>query len=135
MFFGGDPASPDTYQKFYADLEMYANNFDGTDPEVYMGNWKCDESPSPDTQWQGANMPRYCDANYEALLDEMSKTGDLNERARLAKAMNDMLMQDVVMIPLVDRGRVSAHSNSLGGIVLNTWDSELWNAADWHRLD
>ncbi|MDE0113001.1 MAG: peptide ABC transporter substrate-binding protein [Albidovulum sp.] len=135
VFFGGDPGSPDTYQKFYADLEMYANNFDGTDPEVYMGNWKCDESPSPDTQWQGANMPRYCDPEYEALLDEMSKTGDLNERARLAKAMNDMLMQNFIMIPLVDRGRVSAHSNSLGGVVLNTWDSELWNAADWQRID
>ncbi len=135
VFFGSDPGSPDTYQKFYADLEMYANNFDGTDPETYMGNWKCSESPRPDTQWQGSNMPRYCDPEYDALLAEMAETGELNERARLAKAMNDMLMQNYVMLPLVDRGRVSAHSNSLGGVVLNTWDSELWNAADWHRLD
>ncbi|MCY4463739.1 MAG: peptide ABC transporter substrate-binding protein [Albidovulum sp.] len=135
VFFGSDPGSPDTYQKFYADLEMYANNFDGTDPETYMGNWKCSESPRPDTQWQGSNMPRYCDPDYDALLAEMAETGELNERARLAKAMNDMLMQNYVMLPLVDRGRVSAHSNSLGGVVLNTWDSELWNAADWHRLD
>jgi peptide/nickel transport system substrate-binding protein len=29
---------------------------------------------------------------------------------------------------------VSAHANSLGGVVLNTWDSELWNAADWYRI-
>ena len=48
--------------------------------------------------------------------------------------MNDKLMQEYVIIPLVDRGRVSAHSNTLGGVVLNTWDSELWNAADWHRV-
>jgi peptide/nickel transport system substrate-binding protein len=27
VFFGGDPASPDTFQKFYADIEMYTNNF------------------------------------------------------------------------------------------------------------
>jgi len=39
-----------------------------------------------------------------------------------------------VIIPLVDRGRNSAHSNTLGGVVLNTWDSELWNAADWYRV-
>ncbi|MGB1208279.1 MAG: peptide ABC transporter substrate-binding protein, partial [Paracoccaceae bacterium] len=25
VFFGGDPGSPDTFQKFYADVEMYAN--------------------------------------------------------------------------------------------------------------
>jgi len=134
VFFGSDPGSPDTFQKLFADVEMYANNFDGTDPESYMANWECKQAPSPDNQWQGNNMPRYCSDDYDALVAEMATTGDLNDRARLAKAMNDMLMQDYVIIPLVDRGRVSAHSNTLGGVVLNTWDSELWNAADWHRM-
>lgn len=133
VFFGGDPASPDTYQKFFADVEMYANNFDGTDPEAYMANWECKQAPRPESQWQGNNMPRYCSEEYDALVDKLSQTGALLERAELAKAMNDMLMQDYVMLPLVDRGRVSAHSNTLGGVILNTWDSELWNAADWHR--
>ena len=53
VFFGGDPGSPDTFQKFFADVEMYANNFDGTDPESYMANWACDQAPSPENQWQG----------------------------------------------------------------------------------
>ena len=133
VFFGGDAGSPDTLQRFYADVEMYANNFSGTDPESYMANWLCKEAPRPETQWQGNNVPRYCDAAYDALVAEMAVTGDLNERARIAKAMNDKLMQDFVIIPLVHRGRVSAHANSLGGVILNTWDSELWNAADWYR--
>lgn len=135
VFFGGDPGSPDTYQKFFADIEMYANNFDGTDPEAYMGSWQCDREPSPESQWQGTNMPRYCSSDYDELIAEMARTGELSERARLAKAMNDMLMQEYVIIPLVDRGRVSAHSRTLGGVVLNVWDSELWNAADWHRTE
>ncbi|MEM7425577.1 MAG: peptide ABC transporter substrate-binding protein [Pseudomonadota bacterium] len=134
VFFGSDPGSPDTFQKFYADVEMYANNFDGTDPEAYMANWACKQAPKPESQWQGNNMPRYCSKEYDALVAKMATTGDLNERAKLAKAMNDKLMQEYIMIPLVDRGRVSAHSNSLGGVVLNVWDSELWNIADWHRL-
>lgn len=134
VFFGGDAGSPDTFQKFYADVEMYANNFDGTDPEAYMANWECKQAPRPETQWQGNNMPRYCSEEYDALVAEMAKTGDINKRAELAKAMNDMLMQEYVIIPLVDRGRLSAHSNTLGGVVLNTWDSELWNAADWYRI-
>ncbi|MEM8647235.1 MAG: peptide ABC transporter substrate-binding protein [Pseudomonadota bacterium] len=133
VFFGSDPGSPDTFQKFFADVEMYANNFDGTDPEAYMSNWSCKQAPRPETQWQGNNMPRYCSEEYDGLVAEMASTGDLNERARLAKAMNDKLMQEYVLLPLVDRGRVSAHSNTLGGVVLNTWDSELWNAADWYR--
>ncbi|MDC0948768.1 peptide ABC transporter substrate-binding protein [Gammaproteobacteria bacterium] len=134
VFFGGDPGSPDTYQKFFADIEMYANNFDGTDPEAYMANWRCDDVPSPETQWQGNNVPRFCSESYDAMVAEMSAAGELSERARLAKAMNDQLMQEYVVIPLVYRGRVSAHANSLGGVVLNSWDSQLWNIADWHRV-
>ncbi|ATG47446.1 peptide ABC transporter substrate-binding protein [Celeribacter ethanolicus] len=134
VFFGGDAGSPDTFQKFFADVEMYANNFDGTDPEAYMANWECKQAPRPETQWQGNNMPRYCTEEYDALVAEMAKTGDLTKRAELAKAMNDMLMQDYAVIPLVYRGRVSAASNTLGGVEINAWDSELWNAADWYRI-
>lgn len=133
VFFGSDPGSNDTFQKFFADVEMYANNFDGTDPESYMANWACKQAPRPETQWQGNNMPRYCDKDYDALVAKMAVTGDLNERARLAKAMNDKLMQEYIIIPLVYRGRTAAHSNTLGGVVLNVWDSELWNIADWYR--
>ncbi|MDE0334436.1 MAG: peptide ABC transporter substrate-binding protein [Defluviicoccus sp.] len=134
VFFGGDPGSPDTYQKFFADIEMYANNFEGTDPEPYLGSWRCGNEPRPASQWQGANVPRYCSEAYDRLLTELAKTGDIAERARLAKAMNDMLVRDYVLIPLVHRGRVSAHARSLGGVRLNTWDSEIWNIADWHRV-
>jgi peptide/nickel transport system substrate-binding protein len=135
VFFGGDPGSPDTFQKFYADVEMYANNFDGTDPEPYLAGYLCEKRPRPETQWQGENINRFCDPAYEALVAEMSRTADLEKRGELAKKLNNMLTVDsFTIIPLVDRGRVSAHSNTLGGVVLNTWDSELWNVADWYRI-
>ncbi len=135
VYFGGDPGSPDTFQKFYADVEMYANNFDGTDPEPYLAQYLCNKIPGPDNGWQGENINRYCNADYDALAAELSKTGELEKRAEIAKKLNDMLTKDsFVVVPLVDRGRNSAHANSLGGVVLNTWDSELWNASDWFRI-
>ena len=132
VFFGGDPASPDTYQKFYADIEMYTNTFSGTDPETYMANWTCKQVSRRSNTWGGGNMPRYCNPDYDALSTEMSKTADLDNRIRIAKAMNDMLMQDYAMIPLIHRGGVSAYLNTVEGPVGNEWDSELWNIADWH---
>lgn len=134
VFFGGDQSSPDTFQKFYADIEMYTNTFPGTDPENYMGNWACNKIPDPKNQWIGNNMPRYCSAEYDKLVAEMGKTADLKERIVLAKKMNDMLMQHYAMIPLIHRGNVSAHSNKLGGVKLNVWDSELWDAENWYRI-
>jgi peptide/nickel transport system substrate-binding protein len=134
VFFGGDQSSPDTFQKFYADIEMYANTFNGTDPEAYMNQWTCKDIPSPENAWLGNNMPRYCNEDYDKLAAELAQTAAFEDRVRLAKAMNDMLMQDVAMIPLIHRGRVAAHGNSLGGVDLNVWDSELWNVADWFRI-
>lgn len=135
VFFGGDPGSPDTFEKFYADVEMYANNFDGSDPQSYLGGYTCDKAPRPETQWQGENINRFCDPAFDALVVELQQTADIAERSRIARKLNDMLTKDsMVIVPLVDRGRVSAHANSLGGVVLNTWDSELWNVADWFRL-
>jgi peptide/nickel transport system substrate-binding protein len=133
VFFGGDPASPDTYGKFYADIEMYTNSYSGTDPETYLGNWVCDEISDESNSWLGNNIPRWCNSDYEALLAQMAETGSLEERAELAKQMNDMLMQEYVMIPLIHRGSPSAHANSLLGVRMNGWDSELWNIADWTR--
>lgn len=135
VFFGGDPASPDTYGKFYADIEMYTNNFSGTDPEAYMANWVCAEISGPDNNWLGNNIPRWCNADYEGLVAQMAQTAVIEERAELAIMMNDMLVEAGVMIPLVHRGDVSAHSNTLEGVLMNSWDSELWNIADWTRAE
>jgi len=131
VFFGGDQSSPDTFQKFFTDIEMYTNNFDGTDPENYMGKWGCKEIPTPKNQWIGNNMPRFCNAEYDAMIAEMGKTASLEKRAELAMKMNDMLMQARVMIPLIHRGDVSAHASNLNGVRMNSWDSELWNVQDW----
>ena len=135
VFFGGDPGSPDTFQKFYADVEMYANTFNGTDPQAYLSAYRCGNEPKPDSQWQGENINRFCDPAYDALLDELAMTGDLDKRGEIGRKLNDMVTKEtMVIVPLVNRARVSAHSNSLGGVVLNVWDSELWNVADWYRM-
>ncbi len=135
VFFGGDAGSPDTFQKFYADVEMYANNFDGTDPEAYLTQYKCDKAPSPENQWQGENMNRFCDPAYDAMVTELSSTRDVAKRAEMAKKLNDMVTKDSrIVVPLVHRGTLSAHSNALAGVMINAWDTEFWNIADWTRV-
>ncbi len=65
---------------------------------------------------------------------QLTSTADIAERGRIGRELNDMMVENGGMIPLVHRGRISAHANSLGGVVLNVWDSEMWNVADWHRI-
>lgn len=133
VFFGSDPASPDTYGKFYADVEMFTNNFAGTDPESYMAQWQCSSVSGPSNNWLGSNVSRWCNAEYDALVAEMAQTAGIEARAAIAIKQNDLIVQSGAAIPLVHRGSVSARSNTLEGVLMNAWDAEPWNIADWTR--
>ncbi|RJE86517.1 peptide ABC transporter substrate-binding protein [Paracoccus onubensis] len=136
VYFGSDPGSPDTIVKFYADVEMYTDVYDGTDPGSFLSERSCASIPSPENQWQGENTVRYCDEEYEKLIKEMAQTSGIEARAELAKKMNLMITRDsMTHLPLIARGRVSVSSNRLGGVHMNAWDSEFWNVADWTRVE
>jgi peptide/nickel transport system substrate-binding protein len=133
VFFGSDPASPDTYGKFWADVEMYTSSPNGTDMQSWMGNHVCANANGRDNNWLGGNQSRLCSDEFDALYAELESESDPDRRAELVKGLNDYLVQNYVLVPLVGRGSVSAWRNDLLGVRLNDWDSELWNIADWTR--
>lgn len=133
VFFGDDASSPDTLRKFYADVQMFTNGFSGIDPETYFNALRCGAEPKPENHWKGANIPRLCNAEYDALLASLRQTGSPRERQEIFKRLNDIFVQAYVGIPLIHRSQVSARANSLEGVKPNSWGSELWNIADWRR--
>ncbi len=135
VFFGGDPNSPDTLGKFYTDVEMFTNGPETTDPQNYLAGWLCSdgENISQSPNYLGNNTERWCSEEYDALWDELSNTADPDKRIELAIALNDMLQNEFVNLPLVFRGSVSAHSNTIQNVQINGWDTELWNIEDWTR--
>lgn len=138
VFFGGDPASPDTLGKFYMDVQMFTNGNDSTDPQNYLAGWQClggENIASRANNWLADNNERWCSEEYDALWQEFAATVDFDERMELAKQLNDMLAQNYVQLPLVFRASPSAWTNTLGGVGdLTGWDSEEWNIEDWYRI-
>ena len=98
-----------------------------------MANWRCSEIPSPKNNWLGGNNPRFCSEEYDALVQTLAGTAKIEERAEIAKKLNDMLMESGAIIPLIHRGRVAAMANTIEGHAMNPWDSELWDIASWSR--
>ncbi|MBX3011364.1 MAG: peptide ABC transporter substrate-binding protein [Caldilineaceae bacterium] len=138
VFFGGDPNSPDTLGKFYADLEMFTNGPETTDPQNYMSGWLCNDGENiaqSENNYLASNTNRWCSAEYDALWEELAAAADPAERIELAVALNDLMINDYVVLPLVFRGSVSAYSGTLEGIQMNGWDSEEWNIEDWTRAE
>ena len=56
------------------------------------------------------------------------------ERLQLFIQMNDLLIEDVALIPLVHRARVIGVNATLEGVDLTPWDADLWNIKDWRRI-
>lgn len=132
VYFGGDPNSPDTYGKFYADVEMYTDG-PPIDAQQHLAGLLCSEISRRDNNWLGNNVYRGCNEEFDALFDELTQTPVGERRIELVKQLNDINVQSGYQIPLVFRGFASAHANSLLGVQINGWDSEMWNIADWSR--
>jgi peptide/nickel transport system substrate-binding protein len=133
VYFGGDPASPDTLGKFYMDVQMFTT---GPTPDVasHLRGWTCAEVTGPDNNWLGGNTMRYCNEEYDAMMAELDATGDAARRIELAIALNDHLVQNGAIIPLIFRSSTSAHNNTIEGVWINgSFDSEMWNVAEWTR--
>ncbi|WP_210213733.1 peptide ABC transporter substrate-binding protein [Mesorhizobium sp. M4A.F.Ca.ET.022.05.2.1] len=133
VLFGSDPNNPDTFQKFYSDIQMATDYPLQPDPAEYAARYTCELAPKPSTQWQGQNFPRYCNKDYDAMVTELGQIVDIEKRGEMVKKLNNMLTDSYTIIPLVWLGGGPAISNTLGGPVSNPWDSALLGAQDWYR--
>ncbi len=132
VFFASDPGNPDTNSHFYADMQMFANSL-GFDPQGPMRQFVSWESAQKANHWAGRNFVRWANAEYDRLWKQAETELDPVRRAALFIRMNDLLIEDVVVIPVVWRQEVSAVSHTLRGLALSPWGSILDDLAYWYR--
>jgi peptide/nickel transport system substrate-binding protein len=132
VYFSSDPANPDTYSHFYTDLQMY-NTQTAIDPQQGMRQFASWELSAKDNKWAGRNITRWRNEEYDRLYKAAEREMDPVKRAAMFIRMNDLLIQNVVVIPVVWRNGVGAATASLRGMALSGWDSTLWNLAGWHK--
>ncbi|HLG44600.1 MAG TPA: peptide ABC transporter substrate-binding protein [Reyranella sp.] len=132
VFFSSDVANPDTYPHFYCDLQMYTTTMTQPDPELFMNQFCSWEAASKANKWQGRNITRWrsqeYDDNYKAGQNEL----DPVKRAAIFIKANDLVIKDVVVIPVVARPGVAALSNKLKAN-MSGWDNNTWDIQDWYK--
>lgn len=135
VYFSSDPSNNDTVEHFYADLQMYTTGNTSPDPGSYLNFQTCRQIPQQANNWSGDNNSRYCNPEYDALLQQANQELDPAKRAQLFIQMNDLLVENTVMIPLVHRADVMAFGNSLTGYEPTAWDMRTWDIMNWQRND
>jgi peptide/nickel transport system substrate-binding protein len=133
VFFASDPANPDTYPHFYADLQMY-NTSTGIDPLWGMRVFISQEVATKDNKWSGRNVTRWRNEEYDRLWKAAEVEMDVVKRAAQFIRMNDMVVQNGVVIPVNWRNGVAAVASRLRGTDLTGWDSYLWRLPYWHKI-
>jgi len=76
---------------------------------------------------------RWSNAEYDRLWQQARTELDPVTRAALFIRMNDLVIEDVVGIPIIAAHRPNAVSHSIRGMQLSPWDLDLWNLAYWYR--
>ena len=125
--------SPDGANHFWADVQMFTDN-STPDFTNYLGGWTSKQAASKTNNWNAANFSRYQNPQFDAIVESLRREIDPAKRADLFVQANDILILDVVTIPLVSRPQVSSGiANTLRNVVPTGWDSEMYSVADWSR--
>ncbi|HVC51893.1 MAG TPA: peptide ABC transporter substrate-binding protein [Stellaceae bacterium] len=131
VYFSSDVGNPDTYTKFYTDMQMYTTTMTQPDPRDFMRQFLISEISSKANKWQGRNIVRYQNPDYDKLYEASGQETDPVKRAALFIKMNDTVIKDVAVIPDVYRPAVAAISSKLHALP-SGWDSYIWNFYDWY---
>jgi len=132
VYFSSDVANPDTYSKFYTDLQMYTTNMGQPDPALFMNQFVSWEVASKQNKWQGRNATRFRSEAYDKLYRAAEGELDPVKRAALFIRMNEMVVGGEAVIPVVYRPGTAAMHHRLRA-TLSGWDNAFWRLADWFR--
>jgi peptide/nickel transport system substrate-binding protein len=124
VFFSSDVANPDTYGKFWADMQMYTTTMTAPDAERFMDQYISAEASQKANKWAGRNICRYVNPEYDKLAESAKSELDPVKRAATYIKMNDMVVNDYIVIPLISRPRVRGGNLKLV-TTLSGWDLDF----------
>jgi peptide/nickel transport system substrate-binding protein len=132
VFFSSDVANPDTYPHFYTDLQMYTVNMTQPDPEVFLRQFLSDEVATKENKWQGRNITRWQNKEYDETHKASQTELDPVKRAALLIKCNEMAVNNQVVIAVVARPGVVAMNGKLVAEI-SGWDNNTWDLPNWFK--
>jgi len=132
-FFSSDPANPDTYTHFYADVQLMTYVMGPPDPERLLRVFTSWEVAQKENNWQKFNVWRWRNEEYDRMYRSAETEMDPVKRASLFIRMNDLVVKSGILVPMFLRAKAAAVSSRLRGIQHNAFDVDFWNLPEWYR--
>ena len=132
VFFGGDFANPDTYQKFWTDMQMFTTTMGAPDPQFFMEQFTSSLHSQKANKWASRNLLRWSNKEYDETFAAAQVEIDPVKRAAMFIKCNDLVVNDGYVIPLFARPRPVGVVNKML-IHSSAWDSLTWAIGYWTR--
>jgi len=132
VFFGSDFANPDTYQKFWADMQMFTTTMTQPDPQTFMEQFTTWELAQKSNKWASRNLSRWTHPEYDEAHKAAQVELDPVKRAALFIKMNDLVVSGGHVIPLFARPRPVGTVNKLV-CPISAWDNLTAFMNNWYR--
>lgn len=142
VFFDSTAGNEQSLYKMYFDIGLWASNPNTLIPVTWMGSWYSGPDDVNHSQqsnnWQGYNVQRWRNADYDAAYEALRVASSEEEAQQLLWEMNDLIINDFAVIPLVQRPFQTAISNRLElrnqafehGFTGYFWNIENWTLAE-----
>ncbi|MBL8320325.1 MAG: peptide ABC transporter substrate-binding protein [Burkholderiaceae bacterium] len=132
VFFGSDFANPDTYQKFWSDMQMFTTTMTQPDPQFFMEQFTSAQISQKANKWASRNLVRWSSKEYDDTFAAAQVELDPVKRAALFIKLNDLVVTDGHVIPLFARPRPVGVVNKLATSI-SAWDNLTSFMSYWYR--
>jgi peptide/nickel transport system substrate-binding protein len=138
VFFDTTAGNDQGLQKMYFDIGLWSSGPNTAIPVTWMSNWYAGPNGENISQesngWQGYNVQRWRNDEYDALFDKLRAAQSEEEASELLIAMNDIIIEEVAVIPLVLRPFYTAISSRLREENMafeHPFVGYFWNIENW----
>jgi len=131
VFFSSDPGNPDTFGHFYADLQMYTSPVTQPDPALFMQQFLPEQVSHKGNKWQNRNVTRWVSKDFEEAFKAAESEVDPVKRTALLIKLNDLVIEDVVVIPVIVRRILAGMKKNLVA-PMSPWDTYVWDLSGWY---
>lgn len=141
IFFDASEGNEQSFNKFPWDLMLYVMPQGSTRPLTYMEQWysgpERENVSQKSNAWTGSNIVRWVNEEYDELWRKAQ--GETNPDALIETfiAMNDLVMENHVIVPVVviGGGSIGANTLRMETLVTGSFSGAYANIANWNTLE
>jgi peptide/nickel transport system substrate-binding protein len=90
------------------------------------------ELATKQNKWQGRNISRWQNKDYDDVFRQAQHELDAVKRAAMFIKLNDIVVGDHYILPEINRPRATAVKSDMV-VHQSGWDNDLWQIANWYR--